>query len=386
MTAQRSLEPSRKVAMKRSRRSAAQLRDGQRGQILIIAVLAMIAMIGGVALILEGGNAYAHQRIVQNGADAVANAGATVLAEELGGVTKTDADVVAAMTSLSGANALDSYNGYYTDWKGQLLTAAGTAAPNTSAAAAVGSGIIPNGAQGVQVDGTQAFGTTFGRVIGLNSFAASADATAVAGPLTGGVFLPVIFPVNIVDCDVSGDLGAGEATWSVSNPGEPPVGQEYIIPLCKTGGGSFMILDLDGTPNNCDDEVKNPPALQFPGFPITLNSDNGNNCANEMVDEVNAKRGQVVLIPICDGDCVTAGGSHATYHIIKVAAFYLDYMSDQGSGHNPACSGNGTTLITIRGNGSSSCLAGWFVRYITTGSVGAGRINGAGAAGIQLIR
>ncbi len=61
---------------------------GQRGQIIVIAALAMIALIGGVSLILEGGNAYAHQRIAQNAADSVANAGATVLAKRLGGGTR----------------------------------------------------------------------------------------------------------------------------------------------------------------------------------------------------------------------------------------------------------------------------------------------------------
>ena len=66
-----------------------------RGQVIPITALAMIALIGGVALILEGGNAYAHQREAQNGSDAVANAGATVLAQFLGGTTKTDADVAA---------------------------------------------------------------------------------------------------------------------------------------------------------------------------------------------------------------------------------------------------------------------------------------------------
>jgi len=368
--------------MKPSGHSTHRRRDGQRGQILVVAVLSMIAMIGGVALILEGGNAYAHQRIAQNGADAVANVGATTLAAKLGGATKTDLDVKTAMDGLSVSDGLDSYDGYYTDWQGHLLTNGGSLAANTSAAAAVGGGSIPANAQGVQVGGTQAFGTTFGRVIGINSFNASADATAVAGVLTGGVFLPVIFPVNIVDCSQNGDIGIGETNWSISEPGTPPVGQEYIVPLCKTGGGSFMILDLDGTPNNCADEVANPPNLQFAGFPVDLQSDNGNNCAKQMMDEVNKRRGQVVLIPICDGDCVTTGGSHATYHVIKVAAFYLDYMSDTGSD----CQGNGTTIVPIRGNGSSSCIAGWFVRYITTGSVGGGVVSGAGAVGVQLIR
>jgi Flp pilus assembly protein TadG len=374
------------VLMQRSRRSAHHQRDGQRGQILVVAVLAMISMIGGVALILEGGNAYAHQRIVQNGADAVANVGATTIAQGLGGATITDLTVNSAMTSLSTSNGLDSYTGYYTDWQGHLLTNGGSQAANTSAAAAVGGGTLPPGAQGVQVGGNQAFGTTFGRVIGFSQFTASAESTAVAGALTGGEFLPVIFPVNIVDCDVNGDTGVGDTNWSVSQPGEPPVGQEYIVPLCKTGGGSFMILDFDGTPNNCADEVANPPHLQFPSFPVDLNSDNGNNCAGQMVNEVNKKHGQVVLIPICDGNCVTNNGSNATYHVIRIAAFYLDYMSDQNGGHNTACQGNGTTLIPIRGNGSSACIAGWFVRYITTGSVGGGQIQGAGAIGVQLIR
>jgi hypothetical protein len=362
-----------------------------RGQVIPIAALAMIALIGGVALILEGGNAYAHQRETQNGADAVANSGATVLAQYLGGTAKTDADVVTAMSTTSTANRLGSYLGYYTNVNGALLTPGGATTTNYGAAAQVGGGSIPSGAQGVEAKSSQSFGTTFGRVIGFPQFTASADAISVAGALSGGVFLPVVFPVNIVDCETNGDLGVGEVNWSLSNPDGPdadlnPEGQEYIVPLCKTGGGSFMILDLDGTPNNCDDEVANPPAVQFATFPVDVQSDNGNNCAKKMVDEVNAKSGQVVLIPVCDGECVTGNGSNAVYHVIRVAAFYLDYMSDQNGGKNTACQGNGTTLIPIRGNGSSSCLAGWFVRYITSGPVGAGPIQGAGAIGVQLVK
>ena len=371
--------------MNRSRRSAA-AREGERGQILVVAIIALLSMIGGVALILEGGNAYAHQRVAQNGSDAVANAGASVLAQRLGGGTQGDADVVVATAAMAASNALDSYVAYYTDVEARLLNATGSIVTTTGSAAQVGGGTIPPGAQGVQVSGSQTFPTTFARVLGMNAFRASADATSVTGALTGGVFLPVVFPVNIVDCATNGDLGAGEAGWQISEPGNPPVGQEYIVPLCKTGGGSFMILDLDGTPNNCDEEVTNPPNIQLAAFPATIASDNGNNCAKKMVDEVNKLSGKVVLIPICDGDCHTSGGSHAEYHIIRVAAFYLDYMSDQNGGNNTACQGNGTTLIPIAGNGSSSCLAGWFVRYITSGPVGSGNIEGAGAIGIQLKR
>jgi putative Flp pilus-assembly TadE/G-like protein len=360
--------------------------DGrQRGQIIVIAVLSMVTMIGGVALVLEGGNAYAQQRGVQNGADAAANSGATVLAQRLGGAAKTDADVVAAVTSVSGSNAVSSSNVYYTDVKGKPLDTAG-AITTAAGAATVGGGTIPPGAQGVHVGESRSFGTFFGRVIGVSNMSAASDATAVTGRLSGGRFLPVVFPVNIVDCENNGSLGTGEANWQISEPGTPPVGQEYIVPLCKTGGGSFMILDLDGTPNNCDAEVVNPPSVQFDTFPADVPSDNGNNCAKQMVDEVNKLSGTVVLIPICDGECVTSGGSHAVYHIIKVAAFYLDYMSDQNGGHSTQCQGNGTTLVPIAGNGSSSCIAGWFVRYITSGPVGNGAIGNADSIGVQLIK
>jgi hypothetical protein len=362
-------------------------RDGERGQILVIAVISLMAMIGGVALVLEGGNAYAHQRIAQNASDAVANAGAMILAQSFGGDTKADADVDLATRSIANMNALGSHDSYYTDFYGHMLTNGGAVTTNSSGAAKVGDGVIPIGTRGVRAHGTQTFDTSFARVLGLNQMTAGAEATAIAGPLTGGRFMPIVFPVNIVSCDGSGDLdGVGEAEWALAEPGNPPRGQEYIVPLCKTDAGSFMVLDLNGTPNDCDAEVLNPTAIQLNAFPADLNSDNGNNCVKPMVDAVNSLRGQVVLIPICDGDCVTAGGSQASYHIIKVAAFYLDYMSDQNGGINAACVGNGVTIVPITGNGSSSCLVGWFVRYVTSGPVGAGPITGSEAIGVQLIK
>ena len=61
--------------------TARRRRRGEAGQIIVIAALSMIAMIAFGALVLEGGNAYAQQRVAQNGADATANAGAVVLAQ-----------------------------------------------------------------------------------------------------------------------------------------------------------------------------------------------------------------------------------------------------------------------------------------------------------------
>ncbi|MEO5964513.1 MAG: Tad domain-containing protein [Candidatus Limnocylindrales bacterium] len=367
---------------------------GDRGQIIVIAALAMVALIGGVSLVIEGGNAYAHQRIAQNGIDAVANAGATVIAQKIGGATRTDGDVSGAASMLATANGLSAYAGYYTDLTGGMLTTLGTTTSNVANAAAVGGGTIPPNTQGVRMSGSQTFGTTFARVLGLNQFTASADATAVAGALTGGVFMPIVFPVTMKNCDGTGALSAVDAPWRMSNPGSPhPVGQEYIVPLCKTGGGSFMILDLDPD-KNCYEEVTNPSSIQFNNFPVDVHTDTGNDCAKKIEDAVTASNlhGQVVLIPICDGECSTDSGNNGTYHIVRIAAFYLDYISYSNSPSNSACKlttspSYGTSLANaVGGNGSSSCVAGWFVRYITSGPVGAGTIGNGEAIGVQLIR
>jgi hypothetical protein len=152
-----------------------------------------------------------------------------------------------------------------------------------------------------------------------------------------------------------------------------------------------MVLDLDGTKNNCDDEVTNPPPIEWDTFPVSVDSDNGNNCAKKMVDAVNALHGKVVLVPICDNnDCNTSGGSHAQYHVTGVTAFYIDYMSDQNNKNNPDCqthtNPDGQLLQTISGNGSSSCIAGWFIHFIRTGPVGSGSVGNGDAIALQLIK
>ena len=366
----------------------------QSGQILILAVLAMVVMIAGVALLVDGGNAYAQQRAVQNGADAGANAGAIVLAQKLSGLTKTGTHVHQAMVVNAGLNSV-STTAYYTDVTGQPIDAGGNVVAAADAAPVVDGGAIPPNAQGVHNGSSRPFGTTFAGSIGISSLVASAEATAITGRLIGGQFLPVVFPINITNCLQNGSLGTPMADWVWGAPstvsGAHPVGPEYIVPLCKTGSGSFMVLDFDGIRNNCPDEVTNPSFVDLL-TPTYVASDNGNNCANLMEAAVNSLRGHTVLVPICDSECVTTGGSNALYHIVGVRGFYIDYMSDTNNQNNPACQthlNNDTppqTVLTIAGNGSSSCLVGWFVTDIQSGTVGAGTVDPGEAIALQLIK
>lgn len=373
---------------------------GARGQVLAIGAILFIGLISMGALLLEGGNAFAQQRVTQNGSDAAANAGALVLAQRLGGVSKTDADVLAAVTSITGTNGLTSFTGYYTDVRGAALDSSGNPTSGSgNPAAAVGGGSIPANSQGVAVRGTKSFGTVLARAIGINAIDASADATAVTGRVVGGAFLPVVFPVSISDCDQSGGLTPPftQDMWDTSNPPPSgsvyPVGTEYIVPLCKTGSGSFQILDLDPA-LTCLEEAQNPPFIEWTTFPVDVPVDTGNNCAKPIADAVMANlRLKPILIPFCDSQCIPSGnGSNAVYHITGVAAFYIDYMDDTNNKNNTMCnratspySGQPLTNI-IGGNGSSSCVVGWFIEFITAGPVGAGTVGNGEAIGIQLIR
>ena len=202
------------------------------------------------------------------------------------------------MHAMADANGIQGYAGSYTNVTGGLLDPSGATTSNPKAAAAVGGGVIPPTAQGVRAGGDLDFDTTFARVLGINQFRVSADATAVSGALTGGQFLPVVFPVSMKNCDGSGNLVENlDAPWRMANPPKkPPVypdGQEYLVPLCKTGGGAFMILDLDPD-KNCYEEVVNPSSIQFNKFPVDVPVDNGNDCAKKVAqrDRRRAPAGQ----------------------------------------------------------------------------------------------
>ena len=149
-----------------------------RGQIIVIFAVALIAIISIGALILEGGQAFAQQRIAQNGADAAANAGAVVIAQHLKGAPAADGNAVyTAVSSSTAANELANPVAVYTDNVGVPLDPVVTVAPGTA---------IPANGRGVKVTGDRVMGTTLARVIGINSLTASAEATAIAGAASGG--------------------------------------------------------------------------------------------------------------------------------------------------------------------------------------------------------
>ena len=248
----------------------------------------------------------------------------------------------------------------------------------------------PADAQGVHVGGTRTVGTSFARVIGISLRCLGAKPPPSPAASIGGAFLPVIFPVNITDCEGNGNLGLPQGPMADRQPdgaeaSTSPIGTDTSS---RSARPAAALPDPRPRPHqeNCDEEVTNPPPIQWDTFPVDVATDNGNNCAKKMVDEVNALHGKVVLIPICDtNDCNTSGGSHGVYHVSGVTAFYIDYMDDSNNKNNSIATRSHGQLLTISGNGSSSCIAGWFIRS-SQGPVGAGPIGNGDAIGVQLIK
>ena len=97
----------------------------ESGQALMLLVFAMVALIGFVALAIDGGMVYSDRRIAQNGADAAALTGAGEVANNWGDAyedcASAEADAISAAQSNAGTNGfsldpnLDNQNGVTTD-------------------------------------------------------------------------------------------------------------------------------------------------------------------------------------------------------------------------------------------------------------------------------
>ena len=381
----------------------------ERGQVLVIVAMSLIVLIALVGLVIDGGLAWGHQRNTQNVADATAKAGATVLAERLGGATRDDADVLSAVDATADANDLDDLVAYYTDDQGRLLTPVGGLAANTGTAAVVGGGTIPTGAAGVMSEGELTFDTLLARVIGVDEFTTVATATAISGYRTsscpasaGCVVLPVTLPITILGCDGSNNPAPAEPEqqWDL--------GVFYTLPLCKNGPGNVGWLDWTptaGGTSELTDAIENPnnPGLKWPGWYYITSTGNVNSAQVE--DAINDNyAGELVSIPLfdvtCDAqptgpggtDCPTGheggNGSNQWYHLVGMASLRLCGPGitacgtfTQGayiSGSNPQCD---------TGNGGTSCLAGVFEKIVEEGEVSSNPPPNADIAevGIQLI-
>ena len=397
-------------------------RRHEGGQTIVIFAIGLFAMVSMVGLVIDGGNAYAQQRAVQNGSDAAAEAGATALARSVMGAasgtttssSQLDANVLAAVNASALANRIQPFDpgaalnsaAYYTDVNGGLLTSSGGSTGSTSNAAQVGAGDVPacaTGCVGGRAAGVAAFGrrdfrTFIAGAIGLSSFTASAQATAIEGyePPTnctasqGCAILPITFATNTGTCNNTDTAQFGSTPWGF--PTKPPFtsSNETILAICKDGSGAFGFLDFGCAPN-LQQQISSPCNNSIT-FPTWLQTQPGN--TNSVESALNAYAGsivgtyetagpvdQTVQIPFFDAIChakskpadttlidtttypykcvgdLPSGGNNTYFHVVYFLGFALDHAYVQGN-NNPACNAAPGSPIP-GGNGATACLKGW---------------------------
>jgi len=403
-------------------------RDDARGQVLVIFVGGFLALIAGVALVVDGGNALAQQRGTQNGADAAAEAGTVVIAQYLmAGSSSTgavgtcptatagwDLEVCKAVYGSAANNNVTIKSAVYADDKGNPLSA-------------VGAGSMPPKAQGVQAFASRQYGTYFAPAIGIPTFTATSQATAVTGTMTtlctsGATcaLFPITVPFEVSNCDNTGKLNPGYGPWPFLGDADTTAALEAIVPICADqnqdiGGGSAGSVGwidystaLGVTTNgNCSntfiDAIKTPcvTSLPFPTWVQTFAGGVGKG-GPQPEDALNAYHGDIVDIPLFDGTCKVrpAGtlkadcasgdigvGANTWYHIPSFASFKLDYVYLNGNNRQQCDKWPGSPFVS--GNPSDGCMKGWWVVALPgPGAIDLGPVtpSTSNKLGVQLIK
>ncbi len=171
-----------------------------QGQALVIMAFAFVALAAFAGLAIDGGRLYSARRQAQNTADAVAIAGARLLAtyiNQCASVDRLAADhaIATEMVQFARDNGNDpleenaQLEGWYVDAAEARLGRVGWGAG------------IPDGATGIEAALVTTDTTTFLKVVGQPYVIAPGEAMAMTGPVrqfTGGI-LPIGVPLQVVE-------------------------------------------------------------------------------------------------------------------------------------------------------------------------------------------
>lgn len=384
----------------------------EQGQVIVLMAIAMVAILAMVALVVDGGNTFSQQRMTQNATDSAANAGATVIAKNLLTGTETDAAVHAAVLAAAAANQTTVVDMQYTDVAGNLIAVVVGSAPTTA---------IPANAAGVKVSGQRTFDAFVSRIIGIDSFTTTTDATAAAGSLVGvcpaeaGCSVwPVTVPVTTFLCDANGDLQPQSGPWLTN-------GTIVELGLCRAGPGNVGWLDFhppSGGASELADTIIYPDNddITVPDWYFVAETGNVNSIQVE--DALRTYRDDLVLIPLfldtCnvdpgDGpsgplDCPSGqrGNGQNLYYLFQAyAGFRLCGPETLGCDEFDRLDGTaldldvsqgaylvGTPSECSSGNGPTGCFFGRFENVVFSGTIAASPGNPGGplAVGVQLIK
>jgi Flp pilus assembly protein TadG len=299
--------------------------SSQRGQTLVLFAASLIVLLLMTGLVIDAGYAFAQRRSAQNAADFAAFAGSRILGESYTGKPAgagTGANVLDAIQSVLAANHSDLVSAQYVNGSGVL---AGT----------VGSGSIPSSAAGVVVNATTAWRPFFLGIIGVSSWSAGAQATAMTKGTAAGGVLPI--GINDIAFDSFPEC-------NVSHGCDP----ENLTPGTRIQPGQFGWLSFGADPKRCD---------AAPGYGLGMLAEGCENSQGFLENEIGPPGDShgcctsIALTPVDDRnikgltgnewgdlswyidnkvpiwvpiwDTTVQNGSNAYYHIVGFAAILL---------------------------------------------------------------
>lgn len=267
-------------------------RRGERGQILILFVLAIFVVVGVVGLVLDGGAAYAQRRAEQSVVDLAAMAGANVFLNEPGDYATKNAAAEAAARSIA------TQNGYTEGVNGAAVD---VTLANSSTATHV------------RVDLTGKHNNNFAALLGMPTWDVSVTATAMVADRPNGAIgvMPLLFneeafPGAVCDEEATGctpevyqlpgngnedvPQDATQFNWTVFCAGDSGTdcnASSDDVGAIMEGGGNATTVYVDDTiaPLNA-------------GTHTTLLENNGNNGSASLIEHV----GETFPVPIVDDD------------------------------------------------------------------------------------
>jgi hypothetical protein len=294
-------------------------RSRQQGQAIALLAISMAAIVLGVAVVVDGGYAFAQRRVSQNAADFAAMAGTRMVGQARINNPATAADVTNAVNAALAANQASLVDAAYIDDEGTRL------------GNVVGAASIPDTAFGVTVEASTSWQPFLLGLIGDTDWVADSQATAkTPGRALGGG----VMPVGIRDTHF-GDIA--DRTECDLTDFETCVGEHLTTgQLNMPGSFGWLTFGLNGTGGNCpwtsslgmlDDGgcAVDKPFLQSQVGPPA----NSHGCCTAVGQE-----GSVDLIGGLVGNKVAADLSFYIENQIPVWAPIWDWVDENGrSGH-----------------------------------------------------
>ena len=305
----------------------------ERGQVLVMTVIAMTVLLGMTAFVLDVGAWFHSKRQLQATADAAALAGAQALPDDPG----TASQLAITYANKNGGGVL-----------GADVTITSTYQSNDT----------------IAVGGKKTEPGFFSRILGVDNVDVKASAKAIVGPPAKALYVAPM----VVSCD-------HDLIKNCNGKNTPQFNVPTTLPFSALGApGAFGMLNLDGGQGTPGSSVEGAWILHGFNKYLALGdyySDPGAKFSSQQVQgALDDRIGTELLFPVFR--TLGGQGSNAQYDIIGWIGFHL-------------------TSYTTQGNNAT--LSGYFTQYIAqgilAGSGGSGGGSGApgsfGVKSIQLI-